>query len=75
MSFSESVDRWSAAQLKAALLDDVSELTDEEIAAVEHFIERIGGLDNAQAAVELLEELELDHFDDIRDIDGLGDAA
>ncbi|MEQ8786961.1 MAG: hypothetical protein RIC55_11705 [Pirellulaceae bacterium] len=75
MNPSESIDRWSAAQLKAALLDDVTDLTDEQIAAVQDFIERIGGIDNAQAAVDLLDELEFDDFDDVGEHDDLHDAA
>jgi hypothetical protein len=75
MSSRESVDRWSAAQLKAALLDDVSDLTDEQIAAVHEFIERIGGIDNAQSAVDLLDELELDDFEDVDEIDEIDEAA
>ena len=75
MNSPESVDRWSAAQLKAALLDDVSDLTDEQIAAVQDFIERIGGIDNAQSAVDLLDELELDDFEDVNEIDDIDEAA
>lgn len=53
------VDQWSAAELKAALLEDNADLSQEQIAAVQQFIDRIGGFENAQAAIELLQELEL----------------
>jgi hypothetical protein len=75
-------DQWDVAKLKAALLDDHSELSAEEILAVRQFIEQIGGLENAQSAIELLEELEiegegddLDGLDDFDDLDELEDAA
>jgi hypothetical protein len=63
-------DQWDIAKLKAALLDDHTELSDDEFAAVREFIEQIGGLENAQSAVELLEQLELEgDLDDFEEID------
>lgn len=73
------VDQWNAAKLKSALLDEHSELTDEEVAAVKAFIEQIGGLENAQAAVELLQELEIegeaDDLEGLEDYEDLDEAA
>lgn len=51
------VEHWPAELLKAAVLDD-SELAGEVAHAVRHFIDRIGGLENAMLAANLLVELE-----------------
>ena len=51
------VEHWPAELLKAAVLDD-TELAGEEAQAVRQFIERIGGLENAVLAVNMLAELE-----------------
>ena len=60
------VEHWPAELLKAAVLDD-GELAGDEAQAVRHFIERIGGLENAVLATNLLVELEgawEEQFDD-----------
>ena len=51
------VEHWPAELLKAAVLDD-SELAGEEAQAVRHFVERIGGVENAMLATDLLVRLE-----------------
>jgi hypothetical protein len=76
---SRPVDQWNAAKLKSALLDEHSDLSAEEIAAVRAFVEQIGGLENAQAAIELLEELEVegesDDLEGLDEYDDLDEAA
>jgi hypothetical protein len=51
------VEHWPAELLKAAVLDD-SELESDEAHAMRQFIERIGGLENALLAANMLVELE-----------------
>lgn len=58
MSQSFSIEDLSAIELKAALEADPDLSSDEEFQAVEDFIERVGGIENALLAVRLLEELE-----------------
>ena len=52
------IDNLPAEELKAALSVDPAELPEEEALAVEDFVRRIGGRENAMAAVQLLEEIE-----------------
>jgi hypothetical protein len=52
------IDNLPADQLRLALSVAPAELPEEEALAVEEFIRRIGGRENAAAAVELLEEIE-----------------
>jgi hypothetical protein len=52
------IDNLPADQLRMALSVAPAELPEEEALAVEDFIRRIGGRENAVAAVELLEEIE-----------------
>jgi len=52
------IDSLSADELRAALSVDLDELTEEEAFAIRDFVDRIGGIDNAYLAIELLEELE-----------------
>ena len=44
--------------IKAALLADGSDLSDKQTAALKDFIERIGGIENAIEAVDMLSELD-----------------
>jgi hypothetical protein len=53
----QQVDNWPAEVLKAALVD-YGELTAEQAQAVRQFIHRIGGIENALLAIDLLVELE-----------------
>ncbi len=52
------IDNLPADQLRLTLSVAMAELPEEEALAVEDFIRRIGGRENAVAAVELLEEIE-----------------
>ena len=52
------IDNLPADQLRLALSVTPAELPEEEALAVKDFIRRIGGRENAVAAVELLEEIE-----------------
>lgn len=52
------IDDLPAEQLRAALMVDLEELPAEEAYAIQDFIERIGGRENALLAAEMLEELE-----------------
>jgi hypothetical protein len=51
------VEHWPAELLKAAVLDD-TELARDEALALRQFIDRIGGLENAMLAANMLVELE-----------------
>lgn len=52
------IDNLPADQLRLTLSVDPEELPEWESLAVKDFIRRIGGRENAMAAVELLEEIE-----------------
>ena len=52
------IDGLPAKQIKAALALDMDRLPDDESSAIRDFIERIGGRENAELAVEVLEEIE-----------------
>jgi hypothetical protein len=52
------IDNLPASELRLALSVDPTELPEEEGLAVEEFISRIGGRENAIRAVELLEKIE-----------------
>ena len=52
------IDTLPADQLRLALSVAPAELPEEEALAITNFIRRIGGRENATAAVELLEEIE-----------------
>jgi len=52
------IDDLPAEQLQAALAVDRDELPEEEAQAIEEFLARIGGWENAILAVEMLGELE-----------------
>ena len=47
-----------AYEIRELLLDQGSEVDEEQAAAIKQFIEDIGGLENALAAVAMLDELE-----------------
>ena len=47
-----------AYEIRELLLDQGSEVDEEQAAAIKRFIEDIGGLENALAAVAMLDELE-----------------
>ena len=47
-----------AAEMAALLARDCSELTKQQVSALREFIEDIGGIENAYAAIEMLSELE-----------------
>ena len=48
----------AADELRELLLEEGRELDEEQAAAIKQFIEDIGGLENALAAVEMLDVLE-----------------
>lgn len=50
----------STQEIAARLLSLGSELRPDDVLAVEQFVEQIGGLENARAAIEMLRELELE---------------
>jgi hypothetical protein len=52
------LDYLPASGLRVALTVNTDELPEEEALAIQDFIERIGGRENAMLAVEALEELE-----------------
>jgi hypothetical protein len=55
------LDDLSAAELQAMLSSEVDSLLDEEKYAVEDFVERIGGMENARLAAETLLQLQPDY--------------
>jgi hypothetical protein len=57
MTPAKQVESWPAEVLKAAVVD-YAELTAEQARAVRQFIHRIGGIENALLAIDLLVELE-----------------
>lgn len=48
----------AADEIRELLLMEGSEVDEEQAAAIKQFIEDIGGLENALAAVDMLDELE-----------------
>ena len=48
----------AADEIRELLLEEGSEVDEEQAAAIKQFIEDIGGLENALAAVAMLDELE-----------------
>ena len=58
MPYEIRVQDLSAMEMAEILAAEGSELTADEAAALQKFIEDIGGLENAYAAVEMLGELE-----------------
>jgi hypothetical protein len=48
----------SAAEIAAAIAASHAELSMEELLAVEEFVDRIGGIRNAQLAIDMLYKLE-----------------
>jgi hypothetical protein len=58
MSHEIRIQDLSAAEIAELLAEDGSHLNTEQAAALRKFIEDIGGLENAFAAVEMLGELE-----------------
>jgi hypothetical protein len=52
------IDNLPAEQIRAALSIDPTELPFEEALAIEDFLDRIGGIENALLAVGMLESLE-----------------
>ena len=54
------IDDLPAAQIKALVQTDPGQLPAPVAAAVGDFIERIGGLENARLALQMLEQIEHD---------------
>jgi hypothetical protein len=48
----------AADEIRELLLVDGSELSEQQAAALKHFIQDIGGMENALAAIAMLGELE-----------------
>ena len=48
----------AAEEIRELLLEEGSEVDEEQAAAIKQFIEDIGGLENALAAVAMLDQLE-----------------
>ncbi|MCU0982534.1 MAG: hypothetical protein MUF25_25535 [Pirellulaceae bacterium] len=58
MSYELRIQDLSAAEIAELLAEDGSQLSSQQAAALQRFVEDIGGLENAFAAVEMLGELE-----------------
>ena len=52
------IDHLTAEEIRAALAADNSDLSEEDVIALQDFIRHIGGLENAQLAVEMLEQID-----------------
>lgn len=52
------IDHFSAEEIRAVLAADESDMSEEDCIALQDFIHRIGGLENAQQAVEMLEQID-----------------
>jgi len=52
------IDDLPAGELKALLETDPDEVSESVSRAIEDFVQRIGGIENAHLAAEMLEELE-----------------
>ncbi len=52
------IDHFSAREIRAALDADDSDMSEEDVIALQDFVHRIGGLENAQRAIEMLEEID-----------------
>ena len=52
------IDDLTAQEIQTVLAAQVDDLSDEQALALRDFIERIGGIENATAAVEMLSRLE-----------------
>ncbi len=51
-------DHFTPEELRAALAADNSDMSEGDVIALQDFIRRIGGLENAQLAVEMLEQID-----------------
>jgi hypothetical protein len=58
MSDEIRVQDLAADEIAELLAAEGSDLTDEQAAALQEFIEKVGGLENAISAVEMLSEIE-----------------
>ena len=58
MSYELRIQDLSATEIAELLAEDGSHLTSQQAAALQRFVEDIGGLENAFTAVEMLGELE-----------------
>ena len=58
MNHTIQIEKLPAVQLAAALASDWANLTSQQISALEEFIVRIGGMENASLAVEMLCQME-----------------
>ncbi len=54
----ELVQDLTAAQIRTLLVTEVNSLSDSQAVVLEDFIERIGGVENAWTAVNMLSEFE-----------------
>lgn len=52
------IDHLSAAEIRTALAADGDLLSEEQALAIQDFIGRVGGVENARRAVQMLAELE-----------------
>ncbi len=52
------IDQFTADEIRAALAADDNDMSEEDVIALQDFISRIGGLENAQQAVDMLEEID-----------------
>ena len=51
------IEELTAIQLKALLAHSGDELSDDQIAALHDFLDRVGSLENAQMAVKMLSRM------------------
>ncbi len=52
------IDHFTPEELRAVLAADNSDMSEGDVIALQDFIRRIGGLENAQLAVEMLEQID-----------------
>ena len=52
------IDDLPAKELASLIANDTGRLTEEQATAVEDFIRRIGGIENAWLAIDMLNDLE-----------------
>ena len=57
MPDNKSIDELTPEEIKS-LLDLDDDLTDDQIVEIKGFLDRIGGIENAKQAIEMLSELE-----------------
>jgi len=52
------IDHFTPEEIRAVFAADKSDMSEEDVLALQNFILRIGGLENAQHAIEMLEQID-----------------